>query len=101
MTSVKLTSTQKYAVNAKKGNSLVMAAGGSGKSSVFVARIASLIMKDNVMPEKVLGLTFTKDAAENVRNRLNSYIGQSKAKKIDMSTFHSFAYRFLKREFPT
>lgn len=101
MTSVKLTSNQKYAVNAKKGNYLVMAAGGSGKSSVFVARIASLIMKDNVMPEKVLGLTFTKDAAENVRNRLNSYIGQSKAKKIDMSTFHSFAYRFLKREFPT
>lgn len=97
---VKLTKKQTEAVKAMKGNYLVVASGGSGKSSVFVSRIALLIKQHDVSPNSILGLTFTKDASKNVTKRLSKVIGSVKSKQVEMSTFHSFAYRFLRKEFP-
>ena len=66
---MKVTDEQLKAINKVKGNVLVQASPGSGKTSVFVARIANLINHHNVDVDEILGLTFTKDAAENMRRR--------------------------------
>lgn len=97
---MKLTSDQMKAVKHVRGNVLVNSSAGSGKTAVFSSRIANLIANEGVAPESILGLTFTKDAAENMRKRLSSVIGKGKSDKVNLSTFHSFAYRILKSEYP-
>lgn len=95
-----MTEVQKEIVKWKDGNILVTAAPGSGKTFVFVNRIAYLIKKHNVDPKSILALTFTKNAAEQMRNRLAKIIGKEVAAKVTMSTFHSFTYSQLKSHYP-
>ena len=94
---MKVTDEQLKAINKVKGNVLVQASPGSGKTSVFVARIANLINHHNVDVDEILGLTFTKDAAENMRRRLSKVIGKDKSKEVYLTTFHSFALAMLKK----
>ena len=93
---MKVTDEQLKAINKVKGNVLVQASPGSGKTSVFVARIANLINNHNIDVDEILGLTFTKDAAENMRRRLSKVIGKEKSKEVYLTTFHSFALAMLK-----
>ena len=79
---MKLTDEQLQAINTIEGNVLVHASAGSGKTSAFVARIANLIKKHGVDSKDILGLTFTKDAAENMRVKLAKVIGSDKAKGV-------------------
>lgn len=96
---MKLTTKQKEAVHAVEGNVLVHAGAGSGKTAVFTARIANLIANHGVEPESILGMTFTNEAAENMKSRLGDFIGKGRAKRVQLSTFHSFAYRILKQRY--
>lgn len=96
---MKLTQNQKNAVHATKGNTLVHAGSGAGKTSVFTARIANLIANEGVNPDSILGLTFTNEASENMRLKLVGIIGEKKAKNVNLTTFHSFAYRTLKSRY--
>lgn len=95
-----LTDNQKKAVAFVNGNALINAGAGSGKSTVLIARIANLIANENVNPNRILGLTFTNEAAENMRTKLANHIGKAKASAVTLTTFHSFAYRWLKANFP-
>lgn len=97
---MKLTEHQLDAVKSVDGNILIHAGGGAGKTAAFTARIANLIANEGVSPEEILGLTFTKEAAENMRKRLKKLIGKKKSDKVHLSTFHSFAYGLLKQNFP-
>lgn len=97
---MKLTDNQRKAVHFKNGNALINAASGSGKTHVITARIANLIANEKVSPESILALTFTKEAAENMRSRLKGVVGKNKAERIEISTFHSFAYRYMREYFP-
>lgn len=92
---MKITEEQMRAIQAKKGNWLVFASFGSGKSSSYTARVAKLIMS-GVEPHRILGLTFTKDAAKNMQDKLDNIIGKDKASQVHFSTFHSFAYKMLR-----
>ncbi|MBO1087123.1 ATP-dependent helicase [Enterococcus mundtii] len=97
---MEVTDVQKSIVRWKDGNLLVTAAAGSGKTFVFVNRIAYLIRKHEIDPENILALTFTKNAAEQMRTRLSKLVGKDIANKVTMSTFHSFTYSQLKKHFP-
>lgn len=97
---MKATKVQEEIIKWKDGNLLVTAAAGSGKTFVFTNRIAYLIAKHGVDPSKILALTFTKNAAEQMRDRLAKIVGKDIAKEVHMSTFHSFAYGQLRRHFP-
>lgn len=97
---MKLTDKQNEAVHSTSGNVLVHAGAGSGKTSSYVGRIANLIGNEKVSPTSILGLTFTKDAAENMRKKLALMVGKNKAKEVHLSTFHSFAYGILKSHYP-
>ena len=78
-----------------KGNLLVEAGPGSGKTTVIVERIKRLIDED-VEPESFLVITFTRKAAENLKVKLKRELDEEKVKKMQISTIHSFCLEFLK-----
>ena len=93
-----LNSEQQRAVQQIDGRLLILAGAGSGKTRVLTYRIAYLLSHCNVEPESILGLTFTNKAAAEMRHRLAGMVGQKLAKRVILSTFHSFCLRILRKE---
>ena len=75
---------------------LIVAGAGSGKTRVLTARIAWLIKEKGVAPERILALTFTKKAAQEMKERIAAMVGERQARRIWMGTFHSVFIRFLR-----
>ncbi len=88
-----LTPAQKTAVCHQDGPLLVLAGAGSGKTRVVTRRIAWLT-EQGVKPWRILAITFTNKAAEEMRERVHELAGSEGAW---VSTFHSFAARQLRR----
>ena len=93
-----LNEEQSKAVLATEGPVLIIAGAGSGKTRVLTSRVAYLIGEKGVEPDRILALTFTKKAAGEMKERIASFVGDRKARRIWMGTFHSVFIRFL-REF--
>lgn len=91
---LKLNDRQREAVLATEGPILVNAAAGSGKTGILISRIAHLI-HEGVNPKSILAVTFTNKAAKEMKERLESLIGDS-AREVWMGTFHSICIRLLK-----
>jgi len=60
-------------------------------------RIGKLVIDHGVSPENILGLTFTRNAAEEMRQRLVPVLGE-KASRVTLSTIHSFCHYLLRSE---
>lgn len=88
---------QKEAVLAE-GIVRVIAAPGSGKTRTLTYRTAYLIAVKGIAPTHILALTFTKKAANEMKQRLNQLIGTQKTKNLWCYTFHAFCYKILKAE---
>ena len=87
---------QVAAVNCLEGPLLIMAGAGSGKTKVLTCRIANLLAH-GVAPWKILAITFTNKAANEMKSRAEKMIG-APAKNVWLSTFHSFCARVLRYE---
>ena len=92
-----LNSEQKQAVSCVDGPVLIVAGAGSGKTRVLTSRIA-YILAQGCPPDRILALTFTKKAATEMKERIAGMVGEKKARRLYMGTFHSVFIRFL-REF--
>ena len=92
-----LNKEQRQAVESVEGPVLIVAGAGSGKTRVLTSRIAYMIEK-GTDPSRILALTFTKKAATEMKERIAGMVGERKARRIWMGTFHSVFIRFL-REF--
>ena len=92
-----LNSEQKAAVSCVDGPVLIVAGAGSGKTRVLTSRIAYILEK-GCDPSEILALTFTKKAASEMKERIALMVGEKKARRLYMGTFHSIFIRFL-REF--
>ena len=91
----KLNDKQLEAVEYNDGPLLIIAGAGSGKTRVLTVKIAYLIEKLHVSPYNILAITFTNKAAKEMKSRVNNLIGDD-AKRIQISTFHSFGVRLLR-----
>lgn len=76
---------------------IVVAAGpGSGKTRVLVHKLASLLIREDVRPEELMMLTFSRAAATEFKTRLVDLIGPQ-GFFVDIKTFHSYAFDILGR----
>jgi DNA helicase-2/ATP-dependent DNA helicase PcrA len=93
-----LNESQRRAVEAIDGPVLALAGPGSGKTRVLTHRIANLVGNHDVVPERILAVTFTNKAAREMRTRMRDLLGTEVADRIDIGTFHSLAARWLRRD---
>ena len=86
---------QQAAVNETHGQLLIVAGPGSGKTTVLTRRIAHLISDTGLDAANCLAITFTRRAAQEMRDRLAKLLGE-KAKDLNIHTFHSLCFEILK-----
>ncbi len=86
---------QKLAIEHAYGPMLVLAGAGTGKTTVLVERIAWLVKNEIARPEEILAITFTENAAKELRQRVEKRLGRRAA--ISANTFHAYCHAILKR----
>jgi DNA helicase-2/ATP-dependent DNA helicase PcrA len=92
----RLNENQRRAVNWGAGPLLVLAGPGSGKTLVLTMRVARLIQQNPDARFRVLGLTFTTKAADEMRQRVEHLLGPD-ARRARLTTFHSFCAEVLRQ----
>lgn len=92
----KLNDKQYEAVTHIDGPALVIAGAGSGKTRVLTNRIAYLIEKADVLPNRILAITFTNKAANEMKERITELIDYD-VSRMWVGTFHSICVRILRR----
>ena len=85
---------QIHAISHGTGPMLVLAGPGSGKTTVIIQRIRRLTEKMGVSPYRILVITFTKAAAEQMKTRYAALQGKT---GVMFGTFHSIFFRILRQ----
>jgi len=91
-----LNEKQYMAVVNTEGPCLVIAGAGSGKTKVLTYKIAYLMAEKNVSPWNILAITFTNKAANEMKTRISSLVGDA-VNDMWIGTFHSICVRILRR----
>ena len=92
-----LNPAQREAVDHVHGPMLVLAGAGSGKTRVLTTRIANLIERHGVPPQRIFAVTFTNKAAGEMKQRIGRLL-QRDPSGLWIGTFHSLSARLLRRE---
>jgi len=92
-----LNKDQKRAAEFKDGVCAVIAVPGSGKTLVMLKRIGILVNEHGISPENILGLTFTRGASAEMKNRLVPVLGDLSS-RVFLATIHSFCHTLLRSE---
>ncbi len=96
-----LNPAQRQAVEHTEGAVLVLAGAGTGKTRALTTRIAHILATRRAMPWQILAVTFTNQAAGEMRERVarlvDPLLGPGTAQDIWLGTFHALAARILRR----
>jgi superfamily I DNA/RNA helicase/RecB family exonuclease len=88
---------QRRVVEHGKGPLLVLAGPGTGKTTTIVEAVVDRIENRGVDPERILVLTFSRKAAEELRERITGRLHRTTRSPLAL-TFHSYAYALLRRD---
>jgi DNA helicase-2/ATP-dependent DNA helicase PcrA len=94
---MKFTENQLKAINKIDGNATIIAAAGSGKTSIVTNRILNLIENHDINPANILAITFSRKAKENMENRLKTMINSFS--DVNIETFHSLALKIIQYKY--
>jgi len=94
---INLNNQQLKAVNHTRGNGLVLATAGSGKTTVIISRLGKLLNENN--NTSILTITFSKMAALEMEKRFLDKFGYKYKLNAKFSTIHSFAYKLVVKYF--
>ena len=92
-----LDAQQARVVQSAGGPLLVLAGPGTGKTTTLVEAVVDRVERRGLTPEQVLVLTFSRKAAQELRERVTARLGRTTRGALAM-TFHSYAYALLRRE---
>lgn len=92
---IRLNRQQERAVQAVEGANLLLAVPGSGKTTVLVARLGYMILCRKIQPQRILAMTFSKQAAMDMHSRFCAVFGQELGGRIQFRTIHSVANGIL------
>jgi len=90
-----LTSEQQVAVVTDEDRNLVVAAAGSGKTSVIVAKVAHILRQGDIPPSRLLVLAFNRAARDELRERISRKVGGSSVGGVSVMTFHGLGYSII------
>ncbi|HWG62333.1 MAG TPA: ATP-dependent DNA helicase [Streptosporangiaceae bacterium] len=93
-----LDAAQQAVVSHFGGPLLVLAGPGTGKTTAIVETVVERITHRRIDPERVLVLTFSRKAAEELRERITTRLQRTTRQPLAL-TFHSYAYALVRREF--
>ena len=85
---------QREAIEHVRGPMLVVAGAGTGKTSVLTYRIERLVREGHAKPHEILALTYTVNAAREMKDRLRKLLG---GEEVNAATFHDYCLGLLKR----
>lgn len=100
---IHLNPQQKAVVFHKDGPCLVLAVPGGGKTTTLLARTAYLIIHEEVDPQAILSITFSRMSANDMKSRfehifgqqINDHVANAYVPKVNFATIHSFSYRVV------
>lgn len=94
---------QRQAIESIDRVTMVAAGPGTGKTSTLISHILYLLKMRRIKPSSITAVTFTNQAAKELRERVKKEMGKGTAfRKLQVGTFHSIAWKLLKdsgREF--
>ncbi len=94
----RLDAPQQAVVAHTGGPLLVLAGPGTGKTTAIVEAVTERITQRRIDPERVLVLTFSRKAAQELRERITTRLRRTTRQPLAL-TFHSYAYALVRREF--
>lgn len=86
---------QLQAIEHVHGPMLVVAGAGTGKTTVLIQRIARLVREGHAPADEIVALTYTDNAAKQMRERIEAELGKRDAQGMQVETFHAYCNNLL------
>lgn len=87
---------QRQAIESVQRVTVVKAGPGTGKTGTLAAHILHLVETRRISPARITAVTFTNQAAGELRDRIQKQLGKGPAKRLQIGSFHSIAWKLLK-----